>query len=90
MKPLTHEAAQAHELGDLQGILDPLSNYVEVQRFGEFNNRTRQVGILCAARDVVDERLVHFEDIDREVAQMAQRRVSGAEVVECDPRTAGA
>jgi len=59
-------------------------------RPGELNNRARQVGVVCAARDVVDERLIHFEDIDREVAQMAQRRVSGAEVVECDPRTAGA
>ena len=35
--------------------------------------------------DVVDERLVDLEDVDRDGLQQAERRVAGAEVVERDP-----
>jgi hypothetical protein len=51
----------------------------------ELDDRPGQGGVLAVAGDRVDEGLVDLEDVDREAAQVAERGVAGAEVVDRQP-----
>jgi len=64
-----------------------LGDHDETQRVGEIDDRLRERVVAGRRADPVHERLVHLEDVDREAAQIAQRRVAGAEVVDGQPHT---
>ena len=80
-------AAEAHELAALVLVLDPLGDDAQVEREAERDDRAHErvvVGVRVA--DPVDERAVDLERVDREVAQVGERREAGAEVVEREVR----
>ena len=69
----------------LLGRLDPLDDHRQVERAGERDDRVQERRVGGLAAEVVDERLRDLEDVDREVAQVAERRVARPEVVEREP-----
>src|SRR5260370_569674 len=68
----------------------PDTNIVSPMKFTEMASRAAASVVPyvtfdeIALRQLVGERLVEVDDVDREPAQVAQGRVAGAEVVECD------
>ena len=64
--------------------LDALGDDLELQRLAQGDHGGREARCLrrCA---VAQEGAVHLEDVDREAAEVAQRRVAGAEVVHREP-----
>src|SRR5829696_2445614 len=75
-------AAEGDQVGRLLGLLDALGHGVELEGVAELHDGVGQGGVLPTPADPVDERLVDLEDVDREAAQVAERRVAGAEVVD--------
>src|SRR5919197_1933098 len=77
-------AAQPAQLLELLGALDALGDRLQAHPAAELDDRARQRAVLRAAGDRVDEALVDLQRVDRELAQVAQRRVAGAEAVDGD------
>ncbi len=65
--------------------LDPLGNHRETQLVTEADNRTDDRCRDPFAIGIDDDRLVDLDGVDRQIHQMGQRRVAGAEVVQRDP-----
>src|SRR5215216_6485585 len=84
VEPLAHLAAEIAERVPLLRELDPLGHDLEVERGAERHDGGRQTGRV-GRRPLAQERAVHLEDVDGEAAQVAERRVAGAEVVEREP-----
>src|SRR5581483_7145763 len=84
-EPLTRDAVKAMEQGELLRCLDSLCHgaYVDSTAEGHDGSCDRQV--ITAAGDVLDEGAVDFDRRDRQLPEIGERRVSGAEVVERDP-----
>src|SRR5512132_2447083 len=78
---LAIEHAQPLEL--LHG-LDALGDRLQAHPVPELDDGPRQRAVGRAARDGVDEALVDLQRVDRELLEVAQRRVAGAEVVDRD------
>jgi hypothetical protein len=79
-------AAGAAQLGELLGVLDALGDDADAElprrrRDGDQDSRGRG-GRRAVER--ADERAVELDHVDRQLAEMAQRGVAGAEVVEGD------
>ena len=51
----------------------------------ELQDRVDERRLVRSVGHAGDERAVDLEDVDRELAQVAQRRVAGAEVVDREP-----
>src|SRR4051794_7629737 len=79
---LRQPGAAVAEVGALQLLLDALGHDLQVQRAAEVDQpaQDRRHGLLVLDR--ADEGAVDLEDVDGELAQVRQRRVAGAEVVE--------
>ena len=73
---------QLEQLLELIGTLDALRHRAQVEDARELDDGGRERGFLSPVRDAVDERLVDLQDVDREAADVVQRRVAGAEVVD--------
>ena len=69
----------------LPAFLDPFGDHVEAQALTEVDDPAHELLLARILVDPVDERTVDLENVDREVAQMRERRVAGAEVVDRDP-----
>ncbi len=57
----------------------------ELERLAEPDDGASQRRAVGAVADLLDERLVDLEDVDREALQVAERRIAGAEVVDGEP-----
>ena len=57
----------------------------ELQDARELDHGGGERGGLAGLGDAVDERLVDLQDVDREAADVVQRGVAGAEVVDREP-----
>src|SRR6478672_2494825 len=66
----------------LLGGLDPLGDQVELQRMPEVDDPLEQHKVAVLGADLRRETPVDLDDVDRELAQIRERRVAGAEVVE--------
>src|SRR5579862_2254856 len=84
--PLRAVAAEAQKLVELPGALDSLGHRHEAEHLGHVDDRGGERELLRALVDVVDERLVDLEDVDRKLPDVAERGVAGAEVVDRDDR----
>ena len=73
---------QLEQLLHLFGVLDALGDGPQPEDARELDDRGGERRLLAAVGDAVDERLVDLEDVDREAADVVQRRVAGAEVVD--------
>src|SRR5689334_20847776 len=83
------ERVEAHRLGeqealsklapelsqrvDLRRQFDSLRNDVELEVVAEPDDRRREAGVLMLGRK---KRAVHLQDVDRETAEIAQRRIA--------------
>src|SRR3954468_2830369 len=81
LRELAAERPQA--VGLLLG-LDALGNHVNAQRAPHRQDGGHDGLVLAGADDAVDERAVDLERVDREAPHIGERRVAGAEVVECE------
>ena len=77
-------AAELAQHGELGVVLDPLRDGSEPEVACEVEDRAHHEGVLRIAPEPVHERPVHLERRRRIAAQLAQRRVPGAEVVDRD------
>src|SRR2546421_10687343 len=68
---LTAEVAQRR---DLLWQLDPFCNHVEIEAVADRDDRAGEARIALFGPE---ERAIHLEDVDREAAEVAQRRVAG-------------
>ena len=66
------------------GVLDPFGDGFDAQMARKFGEGAHEEAIVDRARDVLHERAVDLDDVDAEAAQIAERRVSGAEIVHRD------
>ncbi len=87
MTSLDPVRAEADELVELVDRLDPLGHDDEVQRVSKVDHRLDDGAGVLVGRDVLGEQLVELEDVEREGAQVVERREAGAEVVEHEPDT---
>ena len=65
-------------------VLHPFGNGGELEPFGEIDQRAHEGTIVLRADDVLHEGAVDLDDIDAELAQVAERGVAGAEIVDGD------
>src|SRR6266480_1835298 len=73
-------ATEALEPVGLLGVLDSLCDHLQPEAAAQLDDGCGQrVPALAGA---VDERLVDLQNVDRELLQITERRVPGAEVVE--------
>src|SRR5690606_13837799 len=75
-------AAVAAQQLELTARFDPLGDHLEAQALGERDDRLGDRGVVRIGGDVLDERLVDLERLDREALEVQRRRVAGAEVVD--------
>ena len=80
-------AVLALECSQLGSVLDALTEGFETQRLAELDERVDQCWDSREDAIAGDERAVDFESVDRELAQVGERAVAGAEVVDRDPHT---
>ena len=62
--------------------LDALSNDVEVECIGQGGHRSDDRSIVSGGAEITQERPVDLDRVDGEAAEVAERRVAGAEVVD--------
>ena len=70
---------------ELAARLDPLGDRDQAERVGEADEVGGDRRVLGVVLDALDERAVDLDHVDREAAQLAERREAGAEVVDRDP-----
>src|SRR5690606_17340662 len=78
-------AAERDQAFALDARLDALRDRLQVQRAGQREDRADH-GMAAVPRvaEFRDKRTIDLERLQREMAQVAQRRVAGAEIVERD------
>ena len=81
-KALDAIAAELDEGVALDLELDAFGDHAELERVSERDDGRDHGARSWIARDGIDERLVDLQVVDREVAQVAHRRIAGSEVVD--------
>ena len=66
------------------GRLDPFRHRFDAEAAAEPDHRAHDRGALGAGRELVHERPVDLDLVEREHVQIGQRRIAGAEIVEYD------
>ena len=66
----------------LLGRFDAFGDDVAAQALAHADHRAHDGGVVRVCGDLVQERLVDFEHVDRKMAQVTETRVTGAEVVD--------
>ena len=82
---LRRPATQRDQRRRLRRGLDTLGDALLVEGTSEVHHGIDDRGVALVDADARDEGAVELDRVDREAAQVGQRRVAGAEVVECDP-----
>src|SRR5579864_8378415 len=75
-------AVLALELGQLRALLDALGERLQVERLAEAHEDVDEGRRLLRRRHGADEAAVDLDRVDRELAQVGERAVTGAEVVD--------
>src|SRR5580700_10399671 len=68
-------------------MFDALRERLEPERLPELDQSVGERVRLVRAREVGDERAIDLERIDRELPQVCERAVTGAEVIDRDANT---
>ena len=66
-------------------VLNPLGDRLDFEPPRQIDQRLHEGAVIGRARDVLHKGAVDLHDIDAELAQIAERSVTGAEIVDCDP-----
>ena len=66
-------------------VLHPFRDRLDLQPARQIDQRLHEGAVVGRARDVLHEGAVDLDDIDTELAQIAERGVAGAEIVDRDP-----
>src|SRR5262249_32303319 len=74
--------AERREIALLVDRLDTLRRRGHAERAGDADHRLYDDDVLVAFAQIRDERAIDLDLVERKAAQVAQRRVAGAEVVE--------
>jgi hypothetical protein len=82
VEALPELATQLEQSPCLLLMLDALGHGVELERPREVDDRARDRALVRAAAQPVHERLGDLEHVDRQLLEVTQRRVTGAEVVD--------
>src|SRR5436305_4029194 len=82
VEALAEPALEPAQQVRLLGALDAFGDDVEAERRGEPQDRVDERRISRPGADPVDERLRDLQLVEREIAQVAEGRVAGAEIVE--------
>src|SRR5687768_6403770 len=82
MEPLSVLAADRQELLRLRARLHALSHDVHAEIVSQRDDRLHQLQPPDVDFQSADERAVHFDGVDLEPVEMAERRVPGSEIVE--------
>src|SRR5207253_531606 len=64
--------------------LDALGDHANVQRLAHRDHGRNDCSVASSALDVVNERLIDFQSIDREPLQVIERGMSHAEIIDRD------
>src|SRR4051794_19834587 len=78
---LAQVATQRAQRVPLLLVLDALGDHLERKRRAEADDGGRQA-VLLRRGALAQEGAVHLEDVDREAAEVAERRIARAEVVQ--------
>src|SRR5437870_7103831 len=70
------------EPGKLIASLDPFGHEFHTERLSEPDDRCGQLLRTAHSPEVVDERLVDLQQVERELTEITQRGISGTEVVD--------
>jgi hypothetical protein len=89
-EPLLVRHAELVEQRGLVLLLDPLSDDRQAEAVHEADQPADQAGAAGVGREAAHERLVELEPVQRQVGEVGQRRVAGAEVVGRDGHPGGA
>ena len=81
---LAEVASELAQLRELPVGLDALGDGDEAERVGEAHEVGGDGRVLRVVLDALDEGQVDLDDVDREAAEVLERREPGAEVVERD------
>ncbi len=79
---LSFDAGMGLQEGELLSRFNTLSHHPLFETLADRNNGGDDNGFLGSAADVVDERLVDLERIDRKTPQIAQTGIAGAKVID--------
>jgi hypothetical protein len=85
--PWGQVAAEPSHRQELLGGLDALGDRDQPQRVCDAHNVGRDRRVLRVDADALHEGAIDLDDVDREVAEMAERREPGAEVVDGEAAT---
>ncbi len=66
----------------MRDIFDPVGHHGQPQSVGEVDNGGNDQGIVGVVAERGHEVLVDLDHVDRELLQVGQRRIAGAEVVQ--------
>src|SRR5688572_8475359 len=78
-------AVLALEPVELGAVLDALGESLQSERLAQLDEAVDQRTRLVRVGDGVDERTIDLQRVHGELAQVGQRRVAGAEVVDGEP-----
>src|SRR4051812_5587481 len=87
IKALEMRGAGGAERHDLRFGLDPFRDHAEPQGAAEMDDRMDDRRTLALAAHAVDEAAVDLQAIERELADVVEAGIAGAEIVERDAET---
>ena len=82
--PCAMRAAELVEALDLQRRLDPFGDERQAERLAVTDDGARELAARVGIAELGDQRARDLEDVDRKAAQIGERRVAGADVVDRD------
>ena len=83
---LTNPAPERHELLHLPRRLDAFRHDIEVQSAREVQDRADDFAAVLTLVETRHKRSIDLQCVDGKSLQVAQRRVSGAEIIKTDAR----
>ena len=66
-------------------VLHPFGHGLDAEPPRQIDQGLHEGAVVGGARDVLHEGAVDLDDVDAEIAQIAERGVAGAEIVDRDP-----
>jgi len=78
---LSFRAALGLKVGPLFWRFDALGNHQVLEALSHANDRAHDRRVIGIGRDLVDKRLVNFQDINGKLPEIAQAGIAGAEVI---------
>src|ERR1700704_5631616 len=83
-EPLSGDATQRQERCDLGLVLDSFRHRVESEGLSQRDDRTRKLRPIVGVGQPAHKGTIDLQNVDREAVQVGQRRVTGAEIVDCE------